>query len=180
MRKLISIVLIGLLLFNVLGYYGLFLGLRYQNTQQFTYRLDADDYNEAEAVTIKIPVSIPYSVESNDYERVDGEFEYQGEFYRLVKQRHAHDTLYVVCIKDHQTKRINQALTDYVKTFNDSPGGAGHAASTLPSFIKDYLSNSFSIKRESVGWSQTIAEQGEPKVLVSSYSPSIVHPPERA
>jgi len=179
MRKLVSIVLIGLLLFNVLGYYGLFMGLQYQNTQRFTQRLDANDYNAAEEVTIKMPITIPYVVESNEYVRVDGDFEYNGEFYRLVKQRMANDTLYIVCVKDHQSQRINDALTDYVKTFSDNPGSTGNTT-TLPSFIKDYLSSSFSIKHACAGWGLEITLQHAPKLLVSSYFPSIVHPPERA
>lgn len=180
MRKLISISLILLLLFNVMGYYGLFLGLRYQNTQQFTQRLDAEEYNVAEEVMIKIPMSVPYATDNQEFERVNGEFEHNGEFYRLIKQRLSNDTLYVVCIKDQTSKKINQALTDYVKTFTDSPGTSHNTVNTLPNFIKDYLSNSFSIKRLSVGWSLEVQQQSAPKSLTSSFFASIVHPPERA
>jgi hypothetical protein len=163
-----------------MGYYGLFLGLRYQNTQQFTQRLDADNYNVAEEVLIKIPITIPYATDSKEFERVNGEFEHNGEFYRLVKQRLSNDTLYVVCIKDHTSKRINEALADYVKTFTDNPGNTSHSVNTLPNFIKDYVGNSFSIKPVSVGWSTDVNNQSPPKTLVSSFLVSIVHPPERA
>lgn len=162
-----------------MGYYGLFLGLRYQNTQQLTQRLDADEYNESEAVMLKIPIAIPYAVDNHDFERVNGEFQHNGEFYRLVKQRLSNDTLYVVCIKDQESKRIDQAITDYVKTFADNPGNTSHSVNTLPNFIKDFVGNYFSIKPASVGWSQEVSNQGPSKILVSSFSVSIVHPPER-
>ena len=36
------------------------------------------------------------------YERVNGEFEHNGEFFKLVKQKLENDTLNIVCIKDHR------------------------------------------------------------------------------
>jgi hypothetical protein len=74
----------------------------------------------SETVTLKVPVAIPY-LQNTDFERVNGEFEHNGEFFRLVKQRFASDTLYIVCIKDTRSKHIKQALAEYVKTFSDHP-----------------------------------------------------------
>jgi hypothetical protein len=179
-RKSLSIVLIILLLFNVLGYYGLFIGLRYQNSQDLLQRLDHERYAETETVTIKIPLAIPYASDDKDFERVDGEFEYNGEFYRLVKQRLQHDTLFLVCLKDQGSKRIHKALADYVKTFTDKPVNAKHGAKGLPSFIKEYLSTTCPIKHASLGWGQPVYATGISGSFVDSFCSSIIHPPERA
>ncbi|HEX6890362.1 MAG TPA: hypothetical protein VF141_06710, partial [Chryseolinea sp.] len=126
MKKIIAIFLVLLLLFNALGFYGLFIGLRYKNEIDLVQRLDNDQYLEEQTVTLKVPMTLPYHLDS-EYERVDGEIEHDGEFYRLVKQKLQKDTLYIVCIKDQGSKRIKQALADYVKTFTDKPADAKHA-----------------------------------------------------
>ena len=180
MRKLTSIVLIILLLFNVLGYYGLFMGLRYQNSQYQLQRLDSEHYTETETVTIKIPLAIPYASDDKDFERVDGEFEHNGEFYRLVKQRLQHDTLFLVCLKDQGSKRIHKALADYVKTFTDKPVDSKQGAKGIPSLIKEYLCSACSIKHSSAGWALEVYSTSIPESFINSFCPSIIHPPERA
>ena len=163
-----------------MGYYGLFLGLNHQNKQQIIERLDLADYQESQTVTIKIPMAIPYTAGSENYERVDGEFEHEGEFYRMVKQRHFEDTLYVVCIKDDQAKRIDQALTDYVKTFADEPADGKNSQKMTINFIKEYMTSSCVIRHISSGWSLDVSNPSVAATFKSSYSPSFVHPPERA
>ncbi|HEY3403980.1 MAG TPA: hypothetical protein VGK59_11370 [Ohtaekwangia sp.] len=180
MRQLISISLIALLLFNVMGYYGLFLGLNYQNKQSIIQRLDVADYQESQTVTIKIPMAIPYASGSENYERVDGEFEHEGEFYHMVKQRHFEDTLYIVCIKDDQSKRIDQAMTDYVKTFTDKPVDGKNTEKMTITFIKEYMTSSCVIRHVSSGWSLEVSNPSAVATFENSYTPSFVHPPERA
>jgi hypothetical protein len=150
MKKVISILLVALLMLNVMGYYGLFLGLKYQNTQQITERLDSDDYTDNETITIRVPLAVPYYPDT-EFQRIDGEIEHNGEFYHLVKQKLLRDTLHIVCIKDIKSKHIKQALTDYVKTFTDHPADAAQGK-TIPGFIKDYLTTNFALGSSSTGW----------------------------
>lgn len=181
MRKLISIVFISLFLLNVLGYYGLFFGLQYRNTQKMNSQLDADNYNEEEAITIKVPITIPYATDSRDFERVSGEFEYNGEYYRLVKQRLTHDTLHIVCVKDQHSKRIHQALASYVKTFTDKPtDNQPGSAKAATDFIKDYLIQTLSFSNVSACWEVELQKTTNIQAFVSDFYSSIVHPPERA
>jgi len=114
LRKPIAIVFLALLLFNVLGYYGLFLGLGIQNDHEMIQNLDADNYDQSETVTIKIPITVPYASDSREFSRVDGTYKHNGEFYRLVKQALLKDTLHIVCVKHPGSKRINQALATIV------------------------------------------------------------------
>lgn len=179
MRTTFSILLIVLLLLNVLGYYGVFLGLQYKNAQDFTSRLDAEDYTEEETFTIKVPLVVPYHTDDQQYERVNGEIEHKGEFFRLVKQKLSKDTLYIVCIKDHTGKNIKKALSDYVKTFSDKPADANHQSKTVPSFIKDFLSIEISLMSSVHGWIHTINfPQGNE--TFSSLFLTITTPPPRA
>ncbi|MBL7857220.1 MAG: hypothetical protein JNM57_05985 [Cyclobacteriaceae bacterium] len=180
MRQLFSISLVLLLLLNVLGYYAFFEGLHYQNKQRIMQRLDVADYNVDEALTFKIPITIPYATDSKDFERVDGEFEYNGEFFHMVKQRLYKDTLFIVCVKDNTTKQINQALTDYVKTFSDKPVDAKSSSSVMNSFIKDYVGNQNEIECKAPEASSVAKNQIASPVFTDSFYASVIHPPERA
>lgn len=180
MKKPVSILFVVLMLLNVLGYYGVFIGVRYKSTQNLLQRLDAEDYRSGETVTIRVPMSIPYVTGSDEYVRVDGEFAYQGEVYRLVKQRFANDTLYAVCIKDHAGKQIDRALTDYVKTFSDHPADTHSGGKSIPPPLQDYIAQVFSISHATEGWARYVSIRNTMPEFIASYSPSIIHPPERA
>ncbi len=122
-----------------------------------TQRLDNDDYSDEETVTIKVPMALPYHIDSETYERVDGEIEHDKEFYRLVKQKLEKDTLYIVCIKDHDSKRIKQALSDYVKTFTDKPADSKQTTKSFAGFIKDFLPSTTDITPATSGWNYSVA-----------------------
>jgi len=180
MRKGVALIMLFVFLLNVLGYYGIFMGLRLRNVQQLVQKLDDNSYKASETVTFKMPITVPYYTDSRDFERVDGEFEHNGEVYRLVKQKLSQDTLYVVCVKDLESKKINQVLADYVKTFTDKPASGKQGAKTAPSLIKDFISFSVTISNTSSGWESTTDYSLSPENLIPTFAPSVVHPPERA
>jgi hypothetical protein len=180
-RRIAAIALLLLLLFNVLGFYGIFMGLQYQNRQQLVERFDAEQYDESQTITFKVPLSIPYAGDRQDYVRVDGEFENEGEFFHMIKQRLSQDTLYVVCVNDQQSKRIHRAMTDYVRTFSDDASGAQDQSKTIvPTFIKEYLIEFHHVDRSSLGWAQPVSQHGTLPVFIPAFQTSIIHPPERA
>lgn len=120
-----------------------------------------------------------YPVQDNGYERVNGEFQYNGEFYRLIKQRHFQDTLYIVCIKDEHKKDIQHALNDYVKTFSDQQTDAKSDSKVKIDFIKDYLGSKTCISHTTEGWSYTLSftnwQEHSQRTFLSILSP----PPEK-
>ena len=180
MKKGVTLIMLFVFLLNVLGYYGIFVGLRLRNVQELVQKLDNNSYNASETFTFKIPISVPYANDSRDFVRVDGEFEQDGEVYRLVEQRLDQDTLYIVCVKDQESKKINQALADYVKTFTDKPASEKQNAKTAFSLIKDYISLSIAVSNTSSGWESTTNYTLSPQNLIPTFSASVIHPPERA
>ena len=161
-----------------MGYYGVFIGLDYQHNRQMSKEFDTDIYNTNEAITIKIPVTIPYANESADFQRVDGKFEHMGNTYRLVKQRILNDTLYLVCVTDVKAQQIAQALKDYVKTFSDKPAETKSQSKTQVRLVKDYIQPSYSIIHLFEGMFIACNQTSHP-VFIDSFYASIVHPPER-
>lgn len=139
MKKGLSIVLLVVFLFNVGGYYIVFLGIHFQLDQKLRSRLDANLYDERETVQLEIPMTLPYPIHSNGFERVNGRFEHNGEFFRLIKHKLQNDTLYVVCIRDEETRTLVTTLKNFV---HDTLGLATtnkKALTFLSKLIKDFF-----------------------------------------
>ncbi|MBI1766908.1 MAG: hypothetical protein HYR67_00875 [Bacteroidetes bacterium] len=152
--------------------------LRYQASRELQQRLDAFDYAESQTVTIKIPLTLPYQLNSDGFERVSGEFEYHGEFYKLVKQKLENDTLKIVCIKDHKEKQLVSTMIDFTKLSNDLP-----ATSTMlklfGNFIKEYNSVYRSEIRCTDGWNADIFF-GDPSFTIFSTIIPVHSPPPKS
>jgi hypothetical protein len=177
-KKFAPILLIAVLLFNVFGYYGIFLGLRLKASHQLTEILDKQSYCTDETVTLKLPLSVPYQIDQDEYQNVSGEIEYHGEFYRLVKQRLSNDTLYVVCFMDKQSKNIKQTFDDYAKTLSDKNEGNKSDAKLFQSLIKEYLSAVLTMESHNGGWCNTLNSIFIPAAHNAVYIPSAAQPPE--
>jgi hypothetical protein len=177
-KKPLTLILLALFFLNMLGYYGVFVGLQVQSGQTMRDQFDSENYASEQEVTIKVPITIPYASDSRGYERVDGEFEHNDQVYRLVKQKLQSDTLFIVCIKDTHAVKINQALADYVKTFTDKPFSAKQNAKTQV-FSKDYISTSISIETVATGWNfLSSAQLAEPNFYRFDFNQFISQPPE--
>jgi hypothetical protein len=177
MRSIFSYLLVAILLLNIFGYYGVFMGLQYKNDQEISSLLDQDQYDREEAITIKIPLSIPYIGETV-FGRVNGDFEYHGEMYKLVKQRLSNDTLSIVCVRNETGKKIKMAMSDYVKTFTDKPSHHQSQGKVVPAFIKDFIGTLVSIQPEVNGWAVT-QSFAESRFDLSSIAYTITSPPPR-
>jgi hypothetical protein len=151
--------MLALILLNSLGYYGIFVGIKVKNTREVQGSFDREDYSGNEALTFAVPLTVPYYTSPTaEYERVDGEFERNGEVYRLVKQKLYRDTLYVVCVKDDQEKKINQDMTDYVKTFSDKPTDSKHQSNKLfQCFSKEFVQTLIKVQSGNTGWDHLIS-----------------------
>lgn len=179
MKKLFSSLFAALILLNVMGYYGLFLGLEYKNTRDMISQFDAGTYNVEEAELLKIPFPSPNGYSCETFERIDGDFKRNGKVYRLIKQRLFRDTFHIVYIKDKVGTALNDALVDYVKTFSEETSDQGHTR-ILPLFIKEYLARQFSLQPWSPGYEQAVRKESHICIFIDTFETSIVHPPERA
>lgn len=177
LKRIISILLLQVFLFNTIGYYGLYLLIRYRLNSELTKQLDADEYSGNEGIIVKIPSPLPYQINFDAYERVDGEFELDGEFYKLVKQKQVGDTLFVVLIKDsHQTK-LKKSLADFVQTSHDAPLSKSMMR-LIDHFEKHFLSNSSQLQVSSLGWCQNFSFETL-KQFFAAPDPSLISPPPK-
>ncbi|MEO7991491.1 MAG: hypothetical protein ABI663_18205 [Chryseolinea sp.] len=179
MKRITSILLLLVFLFNAIGYYGLIFILRHQLNREFTKKLDAEEYPGSETMIVKIPYTLPYQVNFDGYERVDGEFECEGELYKLVKQKWVNDTLFIVLIKDsHQTK-LNKSLAAFVKASNDTPIPKS-TSKLIEHLEKHYLCSTNQIQIVSIGWCRKFSFHIHKPTFTAYYPPLLSPPPEFA
>lgn len=140
--------------------------------------MDAQRYSESETVELTIPVNLPYQLNQQDYERVDGEFAYEGHIYRFVKQKFEDGVLHIVCILSHKEKLLADAASDFTKITNDIPATSKQAVKLLVKLLKDYKENNALETISSTGWSRIIAAD-ESEMSFRTRSLAINTPPPR-
>lgn len=119
MKKLSAILLIALFLFNLFGYRILFNYEQRQSDMRLETLLDKQDYNEADLVTIKVPLSLPYVNNQQNFERVDGEITVNGKILKYVKRKIFDGNLILLCLPDHNKMRIESAKEEFFRYAND-------------------------------------------------------------
>jgi hypothetical protein len=177
-KKAFAIVFLLLFLFNVGGYYIVFWALRVQAKAALTQRLDAGSYSDDETIELKIPITLPYPIQSTGFERTNGMFEHRGEFYKLVKHKLQNDTLYVICIRDHAQKQLEQTMTEYANLSNDLPGAAGKALNYLGKLLKDYNAEDAVVLIQQPGWHAEVTFQEFSTAVIKSPAQIIIPPPK--
>ncbi|MEP7144725.1 MAG: hypothetical protein ABI707_17715 [Ferruginibacter sp.] len=157
MRKLTAILLIALFAFNLFGYRVLFYFAQQQSDISIEKNLDANQYNEEDLITIKIPMSIPYQIERKDFERFDGEVNLNGKMYRYVKRKVCDGNLILLCLPDHNKMHLETAKNDLFKKANDlqnsaskksgnsKPASEKNLSSEYNQYIAEYLTDFYKV-----------------------------------
>jgi hypothetical protein len=118
-KKLAAILFFLLFLFNLVGYRLWFNYAQQQSDIQLEASLDKHQYNDADLISIKVPLSMPYQTVQSGYERVDGEIKMNGKIYKYVKRRIVNGELELLCLPDQNKMRLQSAKNDFFKTTND-------------------------------------------------------------
>jgi cbb3-type cytochrome oxidase subunit 3 len=155
LKKVFSILLLAIFLFNLGGYYILFWALKAQANREFSALLNEGHYDESKTFEVKIPLSLPYPLQSNGFERQSGQFEYRGEHYQVVKQKYENDILTIVCLKDTKANRLAKVKDAFSETSSTQPVKDG--ALNIPIKVLQEFVTSFSEQLSGIaGWSQSI------------------------
>lgn len=141
MRRIISILLLGLLLYNMVGY-----SIVYLSEERYTIASASKDLVEQAAgsadIVIKVPVAVPYQNNWDAPEPVQGQIEHEGQFYQMKSQQLLNDTLYVHCEFDQNAR---DRFSDLVSKINDQVTGQASGpqkdahSSILKNFLKEYM-----------------------------------------
>jgi hypothetical protein len=177
-KKVATILILIVFLFNVGGYYLIFWGVRQHHNFQFSARLDANQYSGSETVELKFHLPLPYPSLQYEYERVNGRFEHDGEFYKLIKKQLQNDTLYVLCIRDTHEEQIVNTLKEVESLTSERPA-SGQDISLIVKLLKDFESQEQPALTGTTGWVQSI-HYFTGKFPIHATAQSMPSPPPRA
>ena len=141
MKKLATISLLILLLFNFVGYRLVFYALQQHADKQLESRLDNEAYNEEDLITIKVPLSLPYLTNWKDFERTDGEITLNGKIYHYVKQKVYEGELILMCLPDEQKMHLENAKDDFFKLANELMSNSSSKKSGSDTVMKLVISD---------------------------------------
>jgi len=119
MKQLAAILLLGIFSFNIFGYKLVALFLESKLDEKMELALDENNYADQELISIKQPINLPYYQNSKTFERVDGEIEIAGVYYKYVKCRIYNDSLELLCIPNAGKMKILEAKVDFSKMASD-------------------------------------------------------------
>jgi hypothetical protein len=146
MKKIVAILLLGMLLFNWIGYRFVMDYFENRADIAFQEKLDDNQYSQKDLISIKVPAALPYGASSPKFERVNGEITVNGITYSYVKRRFYQDSLEVLCIPNFAKTGIKNARDAFAKLANDfvnsgsSKKDAGHQAHSVKPVVQDYTS----------------------------------------
>lgn len=116
MKKLTSILLLSIFLFNMVGYKLFFLYLEQQANWRMESKLEL--INENDLIAIKVPIRLPYQTDWKEFERVDGEMTIKGITYKYVKRKILRDTLILLCVNFKEKTTLKKGSNDYYKNIH--------------------------------------------------------------
>ena len=162
MKKITAVWLITLVLFNSIGYYGLYLvGLRELDRRMST-ELDESRYSGHDVMIAKIPMTLPYQANFDGYERVDGQFESEGHFYKIFQQKVVKDTLYVVFVENKRSGELHKSIANFA-----AASGTDSPAKLIMNFCQDFVATHIVMQIGARGWERKLS-------LTTSVAPTLV------
>jgi hypothetical protein len=152
LKKIASILLLGILLFNWCGYRWVINIVQQQADTKLEASLDRNEYDESQLIEIKVPLSMPYQTDWAGFERYDGEIEVNGVHYKYVKRKVQDGQLVLKCIANQTKQRLESAKDDIFKTTNDlqQDNAAKKAGVPNPAPVKNILSDYDNLQQLSI------------------------------
>jgi hypothetical protein len=126
LRNVFAILLLSIHLFTLAGYRLVLSCLEQKADKLLVQKLDNHEYSDADLVTIKIPLHMPYTADKNEFERCDGTVQINGVFYNYVKRKQCNDTLILQCIANNEKNKLADAKNVYAKIAGDAQTSSSH------------------------------------------------------
>jgi hypothetical protein len=155
-KKIAAIGLLGLLVFNWVGYQLYTAVLQVSADQTLTANIQRENYSATDLVLVKVPaLHVSSYVNSKEFQPIDGKIEIQGVEYHYVKRRFNEGSLELLCIPNQTATRLKSASNEFFKLVNDlqHPGQSKKSdqhSNSFKGFSAEYFSNlnSYSISSQ--------------------------------
>lgn len=139
MKRLVSILLLSLLIYNMVGYSVVYwLG---GNVALDVRENELISPLKEEYITVKVPVSLPYQVNWTTPQPAQGNIQVGKEFYQMVEQIMLNDTLYITCKPDRDARTNFFALADHINTHihDHTTDGPKPSKNRVFQLLKEYV-----------------------------------------
>lgn len=141
MNKILSISLIILLLFNLIGYRIVFQIAEALCDKKTEMLVDSGKYDKSKLVKIAVPLANPYVPDQPEFEPAEGEMTIDGSVYKLIKRKISEGYLILVCLPDLEKSFLKTMRDNNLKRVNDLyTGGAGNAGHPKTNVAKIFSS----------------------------------------
>jgi hypothetical protein len=119
LKKLASILLLTLLLFNWVGYRLVTSLLQQQADIELQSTVEQNRYNNEDLVEIRVPLNLPYQTDWKEFQSYDGKIQVDGVDYRYVKRKVEKGQLVLLCIPNHSKTHLTTARDRFFMLVND-------------------------------------------------------------
>lgn len=93
--------------------------LESRENKRMEVALDQNNYSGDQLISIRVPTNLPYYNNSITFQRIDGEIEVGGIYYKYVKCRIYNDSLEMLCIPNTAKMKIKAAELNFSKMVSD-------------------------------------------------------------
>jgi hypothetical protein len=111
-------------------------------------RLDRNQYDEKDLVTLTIPLDNPYQQEQKSFQRATGEISFEGKAYQLVKRKVTDGNLVLLCLSDNHKMVLKKAKSELGNSSTDlASGGKSGSRNNLSKNFNgsDYTEHHFNL-----------------------------------
>jgi hypothetical protein len=141
LKKLIAIVLLLVLIFNIVGYKFIANYFEHKSINDLQSSLDHNKYKESDLISFKLHLNLPYISSSTEFESVEGNIDINGINYQYVKKRFFNDTLEILCVPNFTKSFINESKNDFAKQLNDIASSNNSKKSSSNQIVKAKISD---------------------------------------
>jgi hypothetical protein len=136
-----------LLLYNSVGYYFVFRIQHQKAEKEFQDYINSSIISDEDLTLFKISVVEYASKAGRDFDRVEGDFEQNGKFFEIVKQRLENDTVYVYCINNEKEEALYAQLSDHINTHivDGKPVKNNKSEKSYKNLLREYLPKAFEV-----------------------------------
>ena len=124
----------------MLGYYGVFVFRELILKAEINKALDYNIIPEDRLYLVKITNPLYHQIDRPEI-RTEGEIEFEGKFYSMVKQKLTNDTLYVYFINNVEKEKLYYQLAEHNDgNITEKATSNKRTENLLKTFIKEYIS----------------------------------------
>lgn len=119
MKQGVSILLLLILLFNIVGYRFAYRLLEKNATARLEEKINAISYTDEDLIEIRIPLNMPY-YSDKDFEPAYGETTWNGQHYRFVKRKISGNVMHLLCLPHPEKNKIISDKNKLTRSLNDT------------------------------------------------------------